>query len=97
MDMKNYRKVNGCWNCLHVFMLVVQDDPHCWYCNNTCDRPPCGVCNYKTHKECHLHAEDGTVLPDEEMMRRSQAWYAWADKHEVDAYGICDNWKEREG
>ena len=89
--MKNIITQDGCWNCLFSFLEAPYDDPYTWYCDHTRDRPRCGECDNETHEECSVHDEKGKKLPDEEIIRRMDAWTNWIKKgKEVKPWQKCD-------
>ena len=83
----SYVVQDGCHNCVHSFMKIEYDDIIRYYCTFNSRRP----------KRC------GSVLMresffDKKLSKRSQyrscdRWNEWEDKHNVEAFGKCNNHK----
>jgi hypothetical protein len=81
----NYRKVQCCFNCIHVFNDYNWDDSGCYYCTNrAAKRPKCGSVAQQEERFAH-----------ETYAEESEAWRKWANINQVKEDMVCDNWKEK--
>ena len=76
----SYRKQDGCHNCGHVFVYMNYDQGDQW--------PLSGSVLMEEEPICRL--------PNPERHEAYMAWDEWTDNREVEAWGICDEWKRRE-
>lgn len=81
--MLGYISQKGCHCCLHVFVKYDYDSINEYYCNNhdAGARPKCGSVGMD---------ED---FNDDTFFNESIEWNLWANKREVNPWGICNQIK----
>ena len=87
--MKNYRLLDACENCKHVFTKSDHDSEDYYYCAlNAGKRPKCGSGFMDESHGCHLPVEQRR----EAWRKGDRLWEDWAKGREVGPRGKCDNW-----
>lgn len=87
MKMTNYHVQNGCWNCLKSFCMAEWEEGDRYYCTfNAPPRPRCGSCFMK----------ESFVEDIDNFDAHYKAWRDWSKDREVQAWGICNEYKINE-
>lgn len=93
---KTYKSLDGCWNCIHVFVYYEYDDGARFYCTQDGEkRPLCG--------SIAMDEDFGAVLEsigikiedknhDIEYSKLMDDWEKWEKIHGVNESGICDEY-----
>ena len=100
MKKKNYRIQDGCWNCIHTYVLHQYDEESKIHCilNNTSKRPLSG---YRNWNDDTLNEDFGKGLDKNDpkyhnkCYKKMTEWERWSKKHSVDTHGICDYHKTK--
>jgi len=92
----SYKNQDGCYNCDKCKILFDYDSPPYYYCNVNNDIP-----KYNKIDGNQDYDENGQEyrLPFSEeveqiLFDRYKVFSKWQDFHEVQSYGICDNYKK---
>ncbi len=81
--MQNYKKQDGCHNCVYLFLKSEYDDFNEYYCHiDNSERPPC-----MSVAMCESNHTNGVT----QHAVAYKKWDKWAKPREVQQYGICDS------
>jgi len=91
----SYRNQDGCHNCANCKILFDYDAPPYYYCNVNNDIPKY---NQIDGNQDHDENGKGYRLPfskevEDLLFDRNDVFSRWQELHEVQPYGICDNYK----
>lgn len=88
--MRNYRNQvfdKTCGSCIHLFIKCEYDEYHECYCVKDTLRPKC--CSVKMNEfESNYYSITGKIWS-------YGAWEDWANIHNVNEHGVCDDWCKR--
>lgn len=88
MDTSDYREQDGCRNCEHCFTFTEYDQGDQYYC--TVGAPKRPRCMSMAMKEYYWMKEGETT---DEWGKHIDAWDAWREGREVEAWGQCWSWE----
>ena len=87
-----YIDQNGCRNCNLCFVMQEYDSGNMYYClHDAPPRPKCGSISMGEKFNFKENKLSGNLWGDD-----YQLWEEWAKGKEVNPWGICGKWEEKE-